>query len=74
MEVIAASLMTNSTVHEAGLQLANHAPDKSGNKDTQTILFPSDPSVGFHKYTWVVFVKKKIVSRQRAMADFAFRF
>lgn len=51
MEVIAASLLTDSEVHEAGLQLTNHAPDKSGNKDHRTVPFPSDPSVGFHKYT-----------------------
>lgn len=51
MEIIAASLLTPSEVKEAGLQLTNHAPDKSGNKDHRTVPFPSDPSVGFHNYT-----------------------
>lgn len=49
MEVIAASLMEPSAVKEAGLQLTNHAPD--GAKDHRTVPFPTNPSVGFHKYT-----------------------
>lgn len=51
MEIIAASLLEPSEVKEAGLQLTNHSPDDTNSKDHRTVPFPTDPSVGFHKYT-----------------------
>ena len=43
--------MSKSEVADAGVQLTNHDPMKSGESDHRIIPFDTDPTQGFNKYS-----------------------
>jgi len=50
IEVIAPSMMKDTAIAKAGVQLTNHNPEESGENDFMIQPFPRDPTIGYHTY------------------------